>query len=148
MNCVLYKICCDQPPSSNSSAQLPKNIRKRISFTMATSVDISTLPEKLQFAILIHIPPNQLFTLRRVSHSWKSMLTSPQLLEDINIQLPFLSSAPNLTSRMKRRMRMARGEPVWVKSWSEAFSWTKDFFRPLRSGKSRRAPTQGRVGFW
>lgn len=82
---------------------------------------LPTFPFELQLAILSQIPPVQLFTLRRVSRSWNSMLQNPLLLEEINNQLPYLTSAPDLTSRMKRRMRMIRKKPVWIKKIPELF---------------------------
>lgn len=55
------------------------------------------------------------------------MLNNPNLLDAINNTIPFLTSATDLTSRMKRRMRMAREAPVWVKPFSEAFPWAADY---------------------
>ena len=92
------------------------------------------LPIELQFAILRDIPPNQLFVLRRISRSWNVMLDNPHLLADINRNLPFLTSASDLTSRMKRRMRMTRGEPVWVKPFHEVFPWAKSNARGYGKG--------------
>ena len=60
------------------------------------------------------------------------MLSNPGLLAAINNTLPFLTSAPDLTSRMKRRMRMARGEPVWVKPLREVFPWTLEYYRDYK----------------
>ena len=85
------------------------------------------LPFELQFSILREIPPNELFILRRVSHSWNYMLCKHYLLEAINATLPFLTSAPDLTSRIKRRMRMARGKPVWVKPFHEVVPWVSSW---------------------
>ena len=86
-------------------------------------MSLPSLPFELQFAIMRHVPPNQIFVLRRVSHSWNIMLDNPHLLAAINNSLPFLTSACDLTSRMKRRMRMVRGDPVWVKPFADAFPW-------------------------
>ena len=88
------------------------------------------LPFELQISILSHIPPNQLFFLRCVSHGWNMMLSNPNVLDAINKTIPFLTSAPDLTSRMKRRMRMARGEPVWAKTFNEAFPWAAGYDNP------------------
>ena len=51
------------------------------------------------------------------------MLSNSHLLAAINNTIPFITSAPDLTSRLKRRMRMRRGEPVWVKPFREVFPW-------------------------
>lgn len=88
--------------------------------------NLPALPFELQLSILSQIPPNQLFFLRRVSNAWNNMLRNEHLLEAINATIPFLTSAPNLTSRMKRRMRMARGEPVWVQPFDHVFPWAAD----------------------
>ena len=93
---------------------------------MNLSATLAALPFDLQLEIFHHVPPNELFVFRRASHAWNTMLTNPHLLEAINATIPFLTSAPDLTSRMKRRMRMRRGEPVWVKSLDEAFSRASD----------------------
>ena len=89
--------------------------------------DLPQLPFELQFQIFRQIPPNRLFVLRRVSHSWNYMLHNQYLLDAINARLPFQTSASDLTSRMKRRMRMARGEPVWVKPFHELVPWASSW---------------------
>lgn len=86
---------------------------------------LSSLPFELRFLILSSIPPTQLFTLRRVSQAWNQLLRDPTLLEAINKRLPFLSSAHGLASRLKRRMRMQRGESVWVTPVEELCLWVK-----------------------
>ena len=104
----------------------------------ATKRTLSNLPYELQLAILCHIPPNQLFVLRRVSHSWNNFLRNQNLLDDINATLPFLTSAPDLTSRMKRRMRMVREEPVWVKSFDDAFPWASPYRKYMHAREWER----------
>ena len=64
------------------------------------------------------------------------MLSNPGLLAAIDNTLPFLTTAPDLTSRMKRRMRMARGAPVWAKPLSEVFPWTLEYDTDYKSGFS------------
>ena len=100
----------------------------------ATQHSLSDLPYEMQLAILCQLPPNQLFVLRQVSQSWDNVLCNPNLLDDINASLPFLTSAPDLTSRMKRHMRMMREEPVWVKSFDDGFPWAS----PYREGLDMR----------
>ena len=90
-------------------------------------IDLPDLPFELQFSILSQIPPNELFLLHRVSQAWHNMLHNHYLLEAINSTLPYLTSAPDLTSRMKRRMRMVRGEPVWVKPFDDVFPWASSY---------------------
>ena len=107
--------------------------------TTSRATGLPSLPLELQIAILALLPPNQLFVLCRVSNSWSAMLCNHNLLNAINDRIPYLTSAPDLASRMKRRMRMARGEPVWVKPFAEAFpSWSAELDAertpyPLRS---------------
>ncbi|KAF8428559.1 hypothetical protein EV426DRAFT_711235 [Tirmania nivea] len=84
---------------------------------------LPSLPLELQLSIFSYLPPHSLFPLRRTSHSWNIMLSNPHLLQALHAHLPFLTSAPSLLSRLKRRQRMVRNEPVWVKRHSEAFPW-------------------------
>lgn len=84
-------------------------------------VSLPLLPVELQILILGQIPPTQIFTLQRVSHAWHAMLSNPSLQNAINDQIPFLTTATSLSSRLKRRMRMLKSKPVWVKSFHEVF---------------------------
>ena len=95
------------------------------------------LPFELQLLIIYQIHPNHIFTLRSVSQSWNNMLSNPSLLDVIHKKIPFLTSAPDLISRMKRRMRMARGEPVWVKPLREVFPWASRLLHNMGPYHSR-----------
>ena len=92
----------------------------------------------MQLAILCQLPANQLFVLRQVSHSCNNVLCNPNLLDDINASLPFLTSAPDLTSRKKRRMRMMWEEPVLVKSFDDVFPWASPYREDLDMRRSER----------
>ena len=75
-------------------------------------VDLPAPLLELQVSILEQIPPNQLFVFQRVSDSWNIMLQNQYLLEATNASLAFLTSAHDLTSHMKHRTRIVRGNPV------------------------------------
>ncbi|KAF8437006.1 hypothetical protein BGX38DRAFT_1283851, partial [Terfezia claveryi] len=87
---------------------------------------LPALPLELQLSIFTHLAPHSLFPLRRTSHSWNIMLSNPHLLQALHSHLPFLTSARSLSSRLKRRQRMIRNSPVWVKRHTDAFPWYKE----------------------
>ncbi|KAF8453865.1 hypothetical protein BDZ91DRAFT_786636 [Kalaharituber pfeilii] len=84
------------------------------------------LPLELQIAIFVDVPPHQIFTLRRVSRTWRDFLSSPTLEQEVANRIPFASTAPTLKCRLQRRARMLRGEPLKVKqiTWQEQHTRT------------------------
>ncbi|RPA79959.1 hypothetical protein BJ508DRAFT_307871 [Ascobolus immersus RN42] len=69
------------------------------------------LPVELAHSIFSHLPPHDLFTLRRVSKSWNHHLSSTYLELLVNRSLPFASTAKTLPERLQRRRNFASGAP-------------------------------------
>ncbi|RPA79189.1 hypothetical protein BJ508DRAFT_144760 [Ascobolus immersus RN42] len=75
---------------------------------------VRTLPPELLTAIFCHLPPNCVFTLRRVSRQWDCFLSSQPLASHMHRNLPFASTASDLESRLKRRARLNACDPVSI----------------------------------
>lgn len=75
---------------------------------------VRTLPPELLTAIFCHLPPNCVFTLRRVSRQWDCFLSSQPLASHMHRNLPFASTASDLESRLRRRSRLNACDPVSI----------------------------------
>lgn len=92
-----------------------------------TTMDVlSSFPLELQILIFSQVPPQSLYILRRTCSAWNSMLSNPNLLTHTHVNLPYLTSAPSLTTRLKRRQRMRYNNPVWAKPFTDVFPWVSD----------------------
>lgn len=107
-----------------------------------------TLPHELQIQILLHLPPTAVFALRSVCTSWNEILSSPQIEHAINLSLLFPTTAPDLRSRLLRRTRLLRGDPVqiWgVDDGEETLTLYSEGFVVMAHS---RCGGPGRLGIW
>lgn len=107
-----------------------------------------TLPHELQIQILLNLPPTAVFSLRLVCASWNTILSSPHTERAISLSLQFPSTAPDLRSRLLRRTRLLRGDPVqiWdVDEGEETVTLYCDGFVITSNG---RCGSAGRLGIW
>lgn len=69
------------------------------------------LPVELTHNIFSHLPPSELFTLRRVCKTWNRHLSSTYLELIVNRSIPFASTAKDLPERLQRRKNFQSGAP-------------------------------------
>lgn len=73
-----------------------------------------TLPQEVRLRILLHLSPTSIFALRQICKSWNNVLSSSDTERAISSSLLFSSTAPDLKSRLLRRQRLLRADPVQI----------------------------------